>query len=146
MRSRRAPAPEPAPSKQEAMPAPPPPPAPAPARTGPRLEPTPLGRMQDGATSNFVAPKSAAGGKALADQSGDLSEEETLDRIEVTGSRIKRADVEVVSEFESFEQGVEQVRALLEAGRRDEARERLQALRKQFPRERLPADFTAATS
>lgn len=94
-----------------------------------------------------VAPSTAAGatGKTEA-RSGDRSvdtgsDEERLDRIEVTGSRLKRADVEEAPGFTTFDEGIEQVRALLEAGRRDEARALLRQLRQQFPQARVPADL-----
>lgn len=119
-----------------AMPAPPAP-LPSPATPEPPRDasPQPLGRMQEEPAAAGVTGKSEALSRDAQDEG------ETLDRIEVTGSRIKRADVEGVPEFTSFDEGIARVRALLEAGRRHEARELLRHLRQQFPRERIPADL-----
>ncbi|RDZ27972.1 hypothetical protein [Lysobacter silvisoli] len=95
-----------------------------------------------------------------AQREAEARESVALDRIEVTGSRIKRADVEPAQPVGNFArdaafppvgedqrlertQWLERIRARRDAGRLDEARASLGEFRKAHPRVRIPADLRA---
>ncbi|KRD74617.1 hypothetical protein [Lysobacter sp. Root983] len=83
----------------------------------------------------------------------EAKQETTLDRIEVTGSRIKRADIESAQDVAialpplredarlERAEWLERIRARRDAGDVDDARASLKLFRKTYPRVRIPDDL-----
>lgn len=94
--------------------------------------------------ASAVAADSAAGTSADAMAAEDTASGATLDRIEVTGSRIGMADMPVRNDRElAPAQWLQRIRDRRDDGDLDGARQSLQQFRKSHPRVRLPDDLRA---
>jgi hypothetical protein len=94
--------------------------------------------------ASVVAADRAAAAPADAMAAEDTASGSTLDRIEVTGSRIRMADMPVRDDRElAPAQWLQRIRDRRDDGDLDGARQSLQQFRKSYPRVRLPDDLRA---
>lgn len=136
--------------------------APAYAPPTPAAAPAPAAADAGTATREFSRATSQARRAAEAAErrrEAEAKEAATLDRIEVTGSRIKRADIESAQPATSMQGNLivlppvaedprldradwlERIRARRDAGRVEDARASLALFRKAHPRVRIPDDL-----
>lgn len=132
---------------------------PMPAAAAPAPAPAAGADSDDFSLASSKARRAAEAAEDRRD--AEAKQSTTLDRIEVTGSRVKRSDVESAQPVATMQRNaialppvaqdtrldradwLERIRARRDAGRLDEARASLVLFRKAHPRVRIPDDLRA---